>query len=482
MIQTTYFGLVDIEPWEYSVGILYLLVLYIFFARQKNLRIRQEPEYRYLLWGLYAKVLGGVLFSLVYFYYYGYGDTISYYYSSLALSQLALQRPMDYLHVLFGDNSPENWTLFDSRSGYPYSFLYADDRTYMVVRLMSILGIFTFKSYLITTVVLASLSYVGVWKCYRTFVSYYPSLASKLALAVLFMPSSVFWGSAILKDTFTFTATCWYVHAVDMFFFRKRARLGSLIALLITSFVLITIKPYIFMSLVPVSLLWVLHARISLIRNALLKYLVVPLAAVSLSIGTFLALSYLGDRLDKFSLDSVLKTVVITQQDMLRTEEYGSNNFSVGELQPTWSSILSKAPVAVAATLFRPVLVECRSAIMFLAGFENLFILLLFLRVMVRGRVIHVIRPIYKNPLVMVCMVFSISYAFMTGISTPNFGALVRFKIPLLPLFISALYIIGYLAEQRKKTIASGKRFEMNDYRNGEPARRRAHNALDRPI
>ena len=77
MIRTDYFGYVDIAYWEYSLSVFYLVVLYIVFARQKNLNVGRYPEYRYLLWGLFAKVFGGVIFSLIYFYYYKGGDTIN---------------------------------------------------------------------------------------------------------------------------------------------------------------------------------------------------------------------------------------------------------------------------------------------------------------------------------------------------------------------------------------------------------------------
>ena len=53
--------------------------------RRKNLQIGRHPEYRYYLWALYAKILGGIFFTLVYIYYYGNGDTLSYFNASAAL-------------------------------------------------------------------------------------------------------------------------------------------------------------------------------------------------------------------------------------------------------------------------------------------------------------------------------------------------------------------------------------------------------------
>lgn len=70
LLWVYYHGYVDIAYWEYSLGAAFLVVVYVIFARQKNVAIKKHPEYKHFLWGLYAKIIGGVAFSLIYFYYY----------------------------------------------------------------------------------------------------------------------------------------------------------------------------------------------------------------------------------------------------------------------------------------------------------------------------------------------------------------------------------------------------------------------------
>ena len=77
--------LVTIEHLEVSVSILLVAVAATLHSRKKNIAIKKHPEYRYYLWGLYAKVLGGVFFTLIYLYYYGNGDTVSFYLSAIPL-------------------------------------------------------------------------------------------------------------------------------------------------------------------------------------------------------------------------------------------------------------------------------------------------------------------------------------------------------------------------------------------------------------
>ena len=472
MVYTDYFGMVSIGYWEYSLMFFYLAGLYFYFARQKNLMMRTAPEYRFFLWGLYSKVLGGIFLGLIYFYYYEGGDTIGYFYSAVPLSRMAKLDLPTYIHLLFGDNSLENRQYFTAETGLPYHYLYQDPRAYMVIRLISPLVIISFDSYLITTVLIASLSYVGVWRCYRTFVRYYPRISGELAVAFLFMPSCIFWGSGILKDTITFSAFCWLIHCVDNIFFRKEKRLSSTILIIVSTWLILAIKPYIFMAAFPLLLVWIFYQRLQRFRNALVRYVLLPILMTSLVVVTVVVMSSLGGTLGKFSLDSALDTILVSQNDLKRSEEYGSNYFDIGAIEPTWSSVLSKFPVATNAALFRPYLWECKNVVMMLAGLENLFLMFIALRLLLRSRVVLIITMLRKNPIVLLCILFSLFYGFLTGVTTPNFGALVRFKIPLLPLFVSGVYIMLHMLDRRRAARAQGLNFRFEDFVFGDPGTR----------
>ncbi|MBK6753365.1 MAG: hypothetical protein IPG69_07160 [Flavobacteriales bacterium] len=474
MIFTEYYGYVTIHFWEYLMMFVLFVLMYIYFARQKNLRIKTEPEYKYFLWGLLAKVSGGLFFSLIYFYYYQGGDTISYFYSAVALGNLFKQSPSEYFTVVFGEATLANKLKFTLETGEPYFYVYNDPRAYMVTRLVSPLTVLTMNSYLLTTTLVSSASYIAVWRCYQTFIGYFPRLRRELAIAVLFMPSSIFWGSAILKDTFTFAGVCWFFHGVDDLFFHRERVVRSTWHVILGLFLMIAIKPYVFMAIFPVCLLWLSYGRLQRIRNSLIKYLVVPMGFVFMVFISFVILTQLGESLDKFSLDKALDTILTAQQDLKRSEEYGSNYFDVGELDGTWTNVLSKFPVATWAALFRPDLTECKNFVMYLAGLENTFLLFMFLLILWRSRIALFPALVIKNPLVLMCVVFVLTYGFITGITTPNFGALVRFKIPLIPFFVASMYIMLYLLKVRRATIGRGKRFRFEDYMYGDPDRPRA--------
>jgi hypothetical protein len=469
MIYMLYHGYVDIYYWEYFLSLFYIICLYVWFSRTKKLSIKKHPEYKYFLSGYLAKVIGGIIFGLVYFYHYGGGDTIMYFYSSVATVKLALSSPLDYLHVIFGDNTPENRNLFNSETGWPYDYVYSDQRTWMVIRLLSPLVMLTFKSYLVTTVVLASVAYIGVWRCFRMFVGYFPGQMASLAVCFLFVPSVIFWGSGVSKDTFTLSGTCYFICAVDLWFFKKERNLRTFLTGTLSAALVIYVKPYIFMALMPSMLLWVLYARITGIRNTLVKFVVIPFGFLMLVGGTIVFLSGLGDKLGKFSLDNAVTTAVLTNKDMTKNIEYGTNYFDIGEMDGTWSGLLSKAPIAVFAAMFRPHLGEVRNVVMLISALENAWLLWMVVATVLKGRIVFVPSFVLGNPIVLMCLSFSVVFAFVIGISTPNFGALVRFKIPMLPLLLTGLLVLRHLFEERLRMMKARRLFVLERYREGDP-------------
>lgn len=469
LIVVPYFGEVGIAAWEWLLGMVYLMVLFIVFGRMKNMRIGREPEYRHFLWGLYAKVVGGVAFSLIYFYYYKGGDTIAYFFSALSMTHLATADFIAFLKVLFGPNDLQHISLFSGLDVKPLDYVYYDDRTFMVVRFVSPLVLLSFGSYLITTLVFSSICYIGMWRCYQMMVGYFPTLTDRLAIAFLYVPSVVFWGSGIMKDTITLSAACWWVYCFDRVFFKKDRVVWNTFRLAVAAFLIIMQKPYVLIALLPMTVLWVLYYRVAEMRNALIRLAVLPLALILMAAGSYLALVKLGDKMGKFSLDQALETTVILQKDLKRGEQYGQNYFDIGEFDGTILGGVKLAPKAINAALFRPYLWESPNIVMVLSALENAIIQFMTLWVIFRVGPRFILRAVMGNPLVMLCIVYSIIFAFMVGFTTPNFGALVRFKIPMIPFYLSGLFIILFLKEKERYTRNRGKRFTFALYRRGEP-------------
>lgn len=177
-------------------------------------------------------------------------------------------------------------------------------------------------------------------------------------------------------------------------------------------------------------------------------------------------LSLLGNRLGKFSIEKMLVTASVTQKD-LKQDYYHGSSFDIGDFEPTIGGMLGKAPAAMMVGLFRPFLWEARNPVMLASGLENFSFLLMALGVGV-GALFDFrkfTRTLMDNPFLIFLLSYSILFSLLVGLSTSNFGALVRFKIPFLPFFVCALLLMNYFLwfkrpEERKTSALNKKSFQ----------------------
>ncbi len=368
-----------------------------------------------------------------------------YYESSVPMTNLFWENPAGYFKVLFSAPTEELRSYFNYDTGYPYSYMYLESKTCMVIKLTSVLLIFGFKSYLITTVLLSSLAYYGLWKIYTLLNMYYPELRKYFAWGVLLVPSVIFWGSGILKDTYTMAATGMIVFGYWQVFLNKKYRKFSGWAqFIIGAYILLAIKPYIIMVLLPALFMWFIFDRVYQLRNVLVLAIALPAGIGFFMLASYFLFSGLGDTLSKFSLDSALENAKVIQQDLMREEQYGGNSFNIGKFDGSLNSAVSLFPNAVFAGLYRPMIIESRNIVMILSGLENTVLLVLTVFVLVRVGLRRCWAIIRTNSFIVFALIFSIFFAFVIGLTTSNFGAMVRFKIPLFPFFLAGLTIIYF--------------------------------------
>jgi hypothetical protein len=432
-----------------------ILFIAIIFSRiYANTKVENQPEYRYYTSGLIAKIAGGLGLCIVYLFYYNGGDTIGYFEDSTFLVNMAFKDFKTFLSVLSGNLSRENYSVFDAETGYPSSF-WRDKNAYFVVRLITPLTFLTLKSYLGTTILLAWIAYIGIWKMYRIFCSEFPSLRRELAYAILFIPSVLFWGSGILKDTITFSAVCWYTFAFYCFFVRRKFKISHFLQLSVSVFFILAVKPYIFYALIPGSVIWVAFSYIKKIPYKIQKYLMAPLVIAVLSACGYFLLLQMSTSFGKFSIDKAIENAVIIQKD-LKQNYYGGNTFDIGDLDASLEGLMSKAHIAVASGLFRPFIWEARNPVMLLSALEGTVFIFLSLNILMAPR--RFLRMLPDHPLLVYSLIFVLFFAFCVGITTSNFGSLVRYRIPAIPFFVSVLVIFRGLSKYSRENKGAEKK------------------------
>jgi len=386
-------------------------------------------------------MIGAIAVCLIYIFYYKGGDTIGYFESSILVTKLAVVDFETYLKIMSGDLSKLN--LFQMVvNNLCCPDYYKDPQSFSVVRAVSPVIFLGSFSYLSTSLLFSYISYAGIWRLFLLFNELYPNMERKFATAILYMPSLIFWGSGILKDTITFSAACLFTYSIYNTFIKKHKRLTNITLLIFSSFALITVKPYIFVALLPGAAIWLSFSRISSIKNGFVKIAITPVILIVAFALTTTIMGALGSSLGSFSsVDSALNKAVLTKNDLTR-EAYGKNSFDIGSYDASLLGILSKFPVAVVAGLFRPFLWDVSNPVMLISALENTFLMLLTLRVLLRVGPFNFFSLIFKEPLLIFSFVFAIFFSFSVGLTTANFGALVRYKIPALPFYLCTLFIL----------------------------------------
>jgi hypothetical protein len=421
----------------------WLAIILVIARIYRNRMIATNPEYKYYLPGLYAKLFGGFGLIMVYTLYYPGGDTVQYFNDAVVIAKLLFYNPSNFFHIMTHPHSPSVYYYFNSETGYPC--YYRDANAFFVCKLAFFIVMFSFKSIIAANLILASISFIGVWKLYKVFVYEFPQLKKQLAIAVFFMPSVFFWGSGLLKDTFTFSAMGFFTYSFYMVFIRRKKIMWNIITLILSSFVIVSIKPYILVGLLPGILIWIIHNLLLKIKGSIARTAALPVLITIVLVFGFAFLKMLESSLNDYSINNVLEKAVVTQQD-LKKDYYKGNSFDIGDFDPTVSSMLLKVPAAINASLFRPFILEANNLVMFISSLENLFILLFTLRVLFMTRIFGFFKSILSSHLLTFAFIFSMFFAFSVGISTSNFGSLVRYKIPVIPFYVACLFIVQYKA------------------------------------
>lgn len=403
-----------------------------------------EVTRRYFLPALWSKIIGAIALGLLYQYYYKGGDTYAYHtHGSRVIWDAFVDSPSHAIRLLLsnGDYGPGLWADADK------IWYWRDPKSFFIIRIAFIFDLLTFSTYSATAIFFALLSFTGGWMLFVTFYRLYPAMHRWLAISCLFIPSIVFWGSGILKDTITLAFLGIMTFCFQEAFIKRRITFFNLFILLVSFYVVYSIKKYIVISFMGAAFVWFFYSNVASITNKGLRVLITPMA-IFFGIGLgYVAISKVVEDDPKYALSRIAETARVTAYDIRYwTGKDAGSGYTLGELDGTLGSTLKLAPKAVNVSLFRPYLWEVSNPLMLMNAFESLVTLLLTVYVLYisRSKLLNYLR----QPPVIFCLVFSLIFAFGVGVSTYNFGSLARYKIPLLPYYFIFLGILHHLANR----------------------------------
>ncbi len=127
------------------------------------------------------------------------------------------------------------------------------------------------------------------------------------------------------------------------------------------------------------------------------------------------------------------------------------SGYSLGEVNFTPLGILQKSPEALFVTYYRPLPLEIRNFATAFEAIQSTLLLIITLYIFFKVGLFRFFAIMFSNKEVRAFMIFSIFLGIAVGLTSYNFGALSRYKIPCLPFYTSSLAIIFHLGKEAIK-------------------------------
>lgn len=425
----------------------FYFMLFLGVAYMVRGKFTNDQTKKYFLPALAIRFFGAIMLGVIYQFYYGGGDTFNYFdHGSKWIWEAFLDDSLLGLQMILeagGSRRPETF-IYSQHIWY-----YGDPASYFIVRIAALIDIFTFHTYSATALFFAVFSFSGVWALFCAVQQKYPQHTRWLAYGILFFPSVVFWGSGILKDTVTLAALCWMTWALIRWIELKKRSWREVVIFLLALWLVYSIKVYIVICFVPLIFVWLFFRYMQQIRSLAIRVMVVPMLLIVFGGAGFLALRQISAEDAKYSLDNVAERARITAYDIRYgwgAREGGDGGYDIGLPDGTIGGMVRLAPAAINVSLFRPYIWEVKNPLMLLAALESMLLIVLTLRAILKKSILQAVH----DPFVIFCFTFAMLFAFAVGVSTFNFGTLMRYKIPLMPFYVIVLVVMQGIHRKEK--------------------------------
>ena len=432
-----------ISPYEYILLPAYIFLFFVATRILVELIYKDQAIQKYVYFGLSLKVLGGLFVTFVFNFYYHGGDIGTYYNEGRIFANLIFEHHDSLFRIFFYSPSGNDTALQNLFLNMNY--INAPD-TLIVLKITALINLFSFNSYLVTSFFYSFISFWCIWRLVTLLFELYPNNKQAIVIAFFAAPSLVVWGSGILKDTICFSCLCIAHYYLYKIFIQNKFKFIYIFYILFTGYILLTIKIYILLAYAPCFAFMVTQQYKTYIQNRILRAMIAPFIII-LSLGvSYILVTQLGAQKERYSSGKLLETAKIQRDYVhaisLQTE---GSTYDLGDMDDGLVDYVFKIPAAINVSLFRPYLWESRNPIMFLSAIESSILLYLTFRLFKKRKLKNTIDLLSKDVNLQFFLLFGLVFSFFVGVTTYNFGSLVRYKIQGYPFYIAAILLLYYL-------------------------------------
>ena len=423
---------------EYFISGIYIILFLILIFKWKIFIVdgisRKDIAIAFII-----KTLAGLLLIWIYTYYYRdrhNADIFKYFDDSLIISSSFLTNPKDFFSMVFGfDNHHEylhqNYFINMNHWDSSYSSTILNESR-LVIRLNAIIGLVSFKIHFIHALFFSFLSLIGFVFIIKTLKKILPKENFRNTFWVLIIfPSILLFTSGILKEPLIIFGLGICTYCAISLSENRKIKTKKILFLILSVVLILKVKFYVFCCLTTGLIVFVTIKKTS--KNPKL-ILLINLLILCIIIGF---LHFTESKYDPISIISE------KQQDFIRLAEFynAGSRLEISQIQDNLLSFLKAIPRGFINSILKPLPWEISSKIHLISVFENLTIISLIAYVFSKYKKLKTTFKINDYASTYAVLVFVISLYCIIGMTTPVFGALIRYKIPGLIFILIGLTI-----------------------------------------
>jgi hypothetical protein len=371
-----------------------------------------NADKKHLLFFFLLKVLGGILFTLIYTYYYtdpAKADIYRYFNDSKIISEILFHHPLHWLKIMSGigidDKETFKYILPTQNFSHPSSDFVTNNTS--IIRLNVLLNYFSLENIYINTLFFNFFCFAGLTALFKSLKSYF--IHSKiLYIPIYLLPSVVFWSSGLLKEALLLSLT-----GFAFFFLQKQHSVFKKVAGIICAIVILLIKPMVFASLI-ISTLFYQTVKIGSLKNKI-HLLLLTIMWAGIIFVAFYKLPYISQTLMEKRNEFVL----------LAKQENAGSVFDLKVYDTNTTALILLLPQALLNALLQPFIWSDGNIFLKLFGIENLFFILLIFTLFIFLKR----QPREKYALAIFLFMIAAFNYLIVGITTPIAGAVVHYRI-----------------------------------------------------
>ena len=389
----------------------------------------------------YVKLLVAVVFCVVFTNYPAYknqSDSQAFYRSAAQFAAIAHENFGDYVRASFHIpvKTPEIREKLPKIDYWnrPYDNSMPND-TRQTLILYSWVYLVSFGSLPVMLIVANFLAFCGLFALFKAFLLWLRLRSATVTpvversrnvlsacIACFAIPSTLFWSSGLLKEVWLLFFMGFTVYSSTMFFTTKNLRFA--IFALLWGIALLHIKIYIALCLLPLLGIYAIRTQWNK-PKAIVFYGSTCTVFIFCAFCAFWFLNF-----------NIVEILVQQRNTFIRMLEAHNHATIILQTFDTSSNFVAQIFVGLWNVLLRPNMFNTQNVFVFFAGLENTIIAVLIMY----SIIVWAKNRVAVNDYTIVMIAFVLAVCVIIGFTTPNMGALMRYKSPLLPFVVVLLH------------------------------------------